>query len=96
MDMLMNFGQGLFGSLWVAVWTLVKIVLIVAPLMLVGVVKLAPTLPLDGNFPFLHLDRKFMQFQEWFSRAGHGRGAANSARGPKTTGCAGTDRRAQH
>ncbi|MEY3288664.1 MAG: phosphate transporter, permease protein PstA [Pseudomonadota bacterium] len=32
----------------------------VAPLMLVGVVKLAPTLPLDGNFPFLHLDRKFM------------------------------------
>lgn len=32
----------------------------VAPLMLVGVVKLAPTLPLDGNFPYLHLDRKFM------------------------------------
>lgn len=32
----------------------------VAPLMLVGVVKLAPTLPLDGDFPFLHLDRKFM------------------------------------
>ncbi len=32
----------------------------VAPLMMVGVVKLAPTLPLDGNFPFLHLDRKFM------------------------------------
>ncbi len=32
----------------------------VAPLMLVGVVKLAPTLPLDGNYPFLHLDRKFM------------------------------------
>lgn len=32
----------------------------VAPLMLVGVVKLAPDLPLDGNFPFLHLDRKFM------------------------------------
>lgn len=32
----------------------------VAPLMLVGVVKLAPTLPLDGNAPFLHLDRKFM------------------------------------
>lgn len=32
----------------------------VAPLMLVGVVKLAPTLPLDGNFPFLHLDQKFM------------------------------------
>ncbi len=32
----------------------------VAPLMLVGVVKLAPTLPMDGNFPFIHLDRKFM------------------------------------
>ncbi|HQV42173.1 MAG: phosphate ABC transporter permease PstA [Moraxellaceae bacterium] len=32
----------------------------VAPLMLVGVVKLAPTLPLDMNAPFLHLDRKFM------------------------------------
>lgn len=32
----------------------------VAPLMLVGVVKLAPTLPLDGSFPFFHLDRKFM------------------------------------
>ncbi|MDH4275320.1 MAG: phosphate ABC transporter permease PstA [Gammaproteobacteria bacterium] len=32
----------------------------VAPLMLVGVVKLAPSLPLDGEFPYLHLDRKFM------------------------------------
>lgn len=32
----------------------------VAPLMLVGVVKLAPELPVDGNFPFMHLDRKFM------------------------------------
>jgi phosphate transport system permease protein len=32
----------------------------VAPLMLVGVVKLAPALPLDGVFPFIHLDRKFM------------------------------------
>ncbi|RZU47782.1 phosphate transport system permease protein [Fluviicoccus keumensis] len=32
----------------------------VAPLMLVGVVKLAPTLPLDGNAPFLHMERKFM------------------------------------
>ena len=28
--------------------------------MMVGVVKLAPSLPLDGNFPFLHVDRKFM------------------------------------
>ena len=32
----------------------------VAPLMLVGVVKLAPTLPLNGIWPFLHLDQKFM------------------------------------
>ncbi len=32
----------------------------VAPLMLVGVVKLAPSLPLDGNFPYIHLDQKFM------------------------------------
>ena len=32
----------------------------VAPLMLVGVVKLAPSLPLDGLYPFVHLDQKFM------------------------------------
>lgn len=32
----------------------------VAPLMLVGVVKLAPTLPLDTIAPFIHLERKFM------------------------------------
>jgi phosphate transport system permease protein len=32
----------------------------VAPLMLTGVVKLAPELPLDSFFPFFHLDRKFM------------------------------------
>ena len=32
----------------------------VAPLMLVGVVKLAPTLPITGDAPFLHLDQKFM------------------------------------
>ncbi|NVK43761.1 MAG: phosphate ABC transporter permease PstA [Oceanospirillaceae bacterium] len=32
----------------------------VAPLMLVGVVKLAPSLPLDMNYPYLHLDQKFM------------------------------------
>jgi phosphate transport system permease protein len=32
----------------------------VAPLMLVGVVKSAPSLAIDGNFPFLHLERKFM------------------------------------
>ena len=32
----------------------------VAPLMLTGVVKLAPALPFDTTFPFVHLDRKFM------------------------------------
>jgi phosphate transport system permease protein len=32
----------------------------VAPLMIVGMVKLAPTLPVDGHFPFVHLERKFM------------------------------------
>ncbi|GMQ45583.1 phosphate ABC transporter permease PstA [Vibrio sp. 10N] len=32
----------------------------VAPLMLVGVVKLASSLPVDSQFPFLHLERKFM------------------------------------
>jgi phosphate transport system permease protein len=32
----------------------------VAPLMLVGVVKLAPELPIDQFFPFIHLERSFM------------------------------------
>ena len=32
----------------------------VAPLMLVGVVKLAPELPIDGFFPYFHLERSFM------------------------------------
>lgn len=32
----------------------------VAPLMIVGMVKLAPTLPIDGTFPFVHFERKFM------------------------------------
>ena len=32
----------------------------VAPLMLVGAVKLASSLPVDGQFPFIHLERKFM------------------------------------
>jgi phosphate transport system permease protein len=32
----------------------------VAPLMLVGVIKLAPSLPVDGNYPYLHLDQKIM------------------------------------
>jgi phosphate transport system permease protein len=32
----------------------------VAPLMITGVVKLAPDLPVDELFPYLHLERKFM------------------------------------
>jgi phosphate transport system permease protein len=32
----------------------------VAPLMITGVVTLAPDLPLDATFPFFHLERKFM------------------------------------
>ncbi|HEX5718582.1 MAG TPA: phosphate ABC transporter permease PstA [Thermoanaerobaculia bacterium] len=32
----------------------------VAPLMIVGMVKLAPSLPIDGRPPFVHLERKFM------------------------------------
>jgi len=32
----------------------------VAPLMITGVVKLAPSLPLDSYFPYIHLERKFM------------------------------------
>jgi phosphate transport system permease protein len=32
----------------------------VAPLMLVGVVKLAPALPIDTIYPFVHFERKFM------------------------------------
>ena len=32
----------------------------VAPLMLTGVVKLAPALPVDDSWPFFHFDRKFM------------------------------------
>ena len=32
----------------------------VAPLMLVGAVKLAPELPLDSHFPFIHPERSFM------------------------------------
>ncbi|HZN63109.1 MAG TPA: phosphate ABC transporter permease PstA [Planctomycetota bacterium] len=32
----------------------------VAPLMITGVIKYAPTLPVDGDFPFVHFERKFM------------------------------------
>lgn len=32
----------------------------VAPLLVTGVVKLAPQLPVDGDFPFFHFERSFM------------------------------------
>jgi len=32
----------------------------VAPLLMTGVVKLAPALPVDSHFPFVHLERSFM------------------------------------
>jgi phosphate transport system permease protein len=32
----------------------------VAPLLVTGVVKLAPQLPIDGEFPFFHFERSFM------------------------------------
>ncbi|MCK2184982.1 phosphate ABC transporter permease PstA [Halomonas getboli] len=45
----------------------------VAPLMLVGVAKLAPQVPLDGEFPYLHLERKFMHLgYHIFDTAFHG------------------------
>ncbi|WP_249976263.1 phosphate ABC transporter permease PstA [Vreelandella olivaria] len=45
----------------------------VAPLMLVGVAKLAPQVPLDGEFPYLHLERKFMHLgYHLFDTAFHG------------------------
>ncbi|MBR9902580.1 MAG: phosphate ABC transporter permease PstA [Gammaproteobacteria bacterium] len=45
----------------------------VAPLMLVGVAKLAPQMPIDGEFPYLHLERKFMHLgYHLFDTAFHG------------------------
>lgn len=45
----------------------------VAPLMLVGVAKLAPQMPIDGDFPYLHLERKFMHLgYHLFDTAFHG------------------------
>ena len=45
----------------------------VAPLMLVGVAKLAPQMPVDSEFPYLHLERKFMHLgYHLFDTAFHG------------------------
>lgn len=45
----------------------------VAPLMITGVVKLAPSLPIDSVWPFLHLDRKFMHLASIFTTSGFNR-----------------------
>lgn len=50
----------------------------VAPLMLIGVVKMAPSLPVDGQFPYLHLERKFMHLGYHIYDAGF-LGADNAA-----------------
>lgn len=45
----------------------------VAPLMLVGVAKLAPQMPVDDEFPYLHVERKFMHLgYHLFDTAFHG------------------------
>lgn len=60
----------------------------VAPLMLVGVVKLAPTLPLDATFPYLHPSRQFMHLG--FAVYDASLASADALRGvPRAYACAG-------
>jgi phosphate transport system permease protein len=60
----------------------------VAPLMLVGVVKLAPTLPIDGAFPYLHPSRQFMHLG--FSIYDAALASPDTIRGvPRAYACAG-------
>ena len=56
------YGKGglLWASLILAVQAMDRGAGEVAPLMLVGAVKMAPELPVDGLFPFLHPERSFM------------------------------------
>jgi phosphate transport system permease protein len=42
----------------------------VAPLMLVGAAELAPSLPVDGTFPFVHFERSFMHLGYHIYRLG--------------------------
>jgi phosphate transport system permease protein len=42
----------------------------VAPLLLVGVAKYAPGLPVSAEFPYLHLDRQFMHLGFYIYDAG--------------------------
>jgi phosphate transport system permease protein len=59
----------------------------VAPLMLVGVVELAPTLPFDSTFPYLHPARQFMHLG--FSIHDAALASADSIRGvPRAYACA--------
>jgi len=49
------------GSLALGATKLQTLLRTLLPMALItGVVKLAPALPIDGSFPFVHLDRKFM------------------------------------
>lgn len=59
----------------------------VAPLMLVGVVELAPTLPIDSTFPYLHPTRQFMHLG--FSIHDAALAGSDSIRGvPRAYACA--------
>ena len=59
----------------------------VAPLMLVGVVELAPALPFDSTFPYLHPSRQFMHLG--FSIHDAALASADSIRGvPRAYACA--------
>lgn len=59
----------------------------VAPLMLVGVVELAPALPFDSTFPYLHPTRQFMHLG--FSIHDAALASADSIRGvPRAYACA--------
>lgn len=52
----------------------------VAPMLMVGAVKYAPELPVDGDFPFLHLERQFMHLGVLiFDGAFHGQSTQQGA-----------------
>lgn len=52
----------------------------VAPMLMVGAVKYAPELPLDGELPFLHLERQFMHLGVLiFDGAFHGQSTQQGA-----------------
>ncbi len=52
----------------------------VAPMLMVGAVKYAPVLPIDGEFPFIHLERQFMHLGVMiYDGAFHGHATQQSA-----------------